>query len=532
MCKFTFTLLECGHRGRDHIDTSSCRYFKESKIHCQDDNPEHRRRSGGVTISKDTIRIPGKCVKCIRVEQEAVARAMEESIRTAEEEARRREERKRAEDKARRKQQREADEERANSIEKKRLTKDRQRYEQNEVEQKKKRDAETRAADKRRHEEAGKTKRDAERKAERDAKLRQEKEDKKLDDARRQRELAEVEEDIRIQDELEKERIRQQKVKRDSERQEAEHQESLRRKKKTADRERAERDEAERRQVVAEERRREEAELERQQKEINEQNEALERAAQEAEEGEEDAEYAKRIARMKADIEAGERELQRKLVQRRLASETEPISPPPTEQTLPVVRPTPSSTKPAVDISEVIGHHGPQEIGHGMLGGRRIPLHESQKRPEPPKTPVSPPVKRGPAPINRLGGTIASSPHDYKIQQPSLVATPGTPTPDWKRSVRQASISRAVPTPEPTGPSSELASKLAKRKAWEASQENEDADNVPVKSEPSWDPTNAPSSSPSTPANPTSSAPQAPAYSTSTSPPPTYPVVPLSLIQR
>ncbi|KAF1930272.1 uncharacterized protein M421DRAFT_418588 [Didymella exigua CBS 183.55] len=515
MCVFTFTYFECGHRGEDHIDTSTCKYFKRTGVHCQDDNPQHRLRPGGTTIEVKKSKEPGNCVKCFRVEQEAIARALDESKKTADEEEKRRQERERAEHEARRKQKRAADEERADNVEKARLAKGRQQFEQNEAEQKRKRDAKIRAAaaEKRRQE-------DADKKAKRDAKQKQEKQDADLAEKRRQQELAEAREQIAREDELEQERKRQEKVKKNAERKEAEHQESLRRLKEDADRKRAEDNKAERRRAAAEERRREESELERRQREINAQNVALEKAAQEAEEGEEDAEHAKRVAQMEADVKAAERELQRKLAQRRVVSETEPTSPTPTEQALPLSRLTSPSTRSSVDYGVVIGHHGPQELGHGMLGGRRIPLHESQKRPEPLKTPISPPIKRGPAAINRLGGTIDSSPYDYKIQQPSLVATPGMPTPDWRKNARPTSASRSIPTPEPTGATFELEARLAKRRAWEAEQEKLEAE----KTEPDWEIVNQPANSSAIPTKPTSPALQAPTMSTS--PPPTYPVVP------
>lgn len=504
MCIFSFAYYECNHRGEDHIDTSSCRYFAKRGVHCQEDNTEHRERPGGVVFSNKKGRIHGKCISCFREEKDRMECAMANSMKTAKEEDDRRrraeEERERAGEEARQERKRK-EQERADEIEKARLAKD----------DEKKRDNEKRAAaaEKRQRELDDKAKRDAERKAE----LKQRKKDAERAEKRRQRELAEAEEDIRRQEDLDN--IEREK--------EAKHRQELRQKHEDANRRRAERDEAER-QEVAEQRKREKAELERRQKDIDDQNQILARETREAKDREDAAERAKRFATMEAS-DAAAKELERKLAPRRIASETKPTPLPPTEQTSPVARPPPPSNKPALDISGVIGHHGSQEIGYGMLGGRRIPLHESQRKPEPPKTPLSPPIKRGPAPINRLSGTIASSPHDYKIQQPSLVTTPGTPTPDWTRNIRKPSVAKPIPAPESRGVDAELAAKLAKQKAWEAEQETLEASKASQeRAEPDWEMVNKPSSNTTTPAHPTPSAPQTPA--TLDSPPPTYPVVP------
>lgn len=514
MCIFSFGFHECGHRGVDHIDTSSCKYFAESEVHCQEDNPRHRNRPGGVVFSNKSATIPGYCVSCFREDKDATERAMADSMRTAKEEDDRRrearkrakEQRERAEEEARRERKRK-EEERADQVEKARLAKGREQYEQNEAERQQKEESQRRvaAAEKRRQRDVEKSKRDAEREME----LKQRKKDAAIAEARRQQERAEAEERIRRQEELDE------AYRREEDRKEAEHQEFLRRMDEAAERARAEKKEAERLKAVEQLRRRE-AELERRQREIDDHNRALTTEAQGARAREEAAKHE--------SDKAAASELERKLASRRVTLETQPTQVPPTEQTSPIAKPPPPSSKPVVDISGVIGRHGSQEIGYGTLGGRRIPLHESQRRPEPPKTPISPPPKRGPAPINRLGGTIASSPHDYMIQQPSLVATPGTPTPDWKMNVRKLSVSKPVPAPESTGPSAELAAKLAKQKAWEAEQEKLEASSSQhPKAESEWELVNKPFSS-STAAGHPPSAPHTPAAPNS--PPPTYPVVP------
>lgn len=158
-----------------------------------------------------------------------------------------------------------------------------------------------------------------------------------------------------------------------------------------------------------------------------------------------------------------------------------------------------------------------------MIGNRRVPIHESQRRPEPSKTHISPPIKRNPLPMNRLSGTIVSSPYDYKIQQPSLVATLGTPGRDWRKSTRKTSVSTPIPAPESTDVDAELKAKLARRKTL-AEPESEEADKAsPEKADSDWEMVNKPSNTTS-PAHTIPSAPQKPAISNS--PPPTYPVVP------
>lgn len=427
--------------------------------------------------------LSGRCISCRREAEDAMQRATTNSIKTAMEEDDRRKqaqkERERAEKEARRERKRK-EEERADEIEKTRLAK-------------------AAAAEKLRQENKDKAKREAKRK--------QQKEDARQAELRRQRELDEAEDEIRRQEDLD-EIAREKRRKREEDRREAEHQEKLRRKRDDANRRQAERDEAER-QEAAEQQRIEQAEFERRQKEIEDQNQVLARAAQEAKDRDGAAE---RLARMEAE-EAAASELDRKLTQRRFASETQATPAPPPEQIRTKAKPASPPTKPTVDIAGVIGNHGSPELGYGMIGGRRIPIHESQRRPEPLKTAAPPPVKRGPTPISRLGGTIASSPHDYKIQQPSLVATPGTPTPDWKKNIRKTSVSTPVPAPESTGVDAELRARLAKQRAWEAEQEKKAASDAHQENdEPDWEVINKPISS-TTPATPIS-------------PPPTYPVVP------
>ncbi|KAJ4360672.1 uncharacterized protein N0V89_001238 [Didymosphaeria variabile] len=217
-------------------------------------------------------------------------------------------------------------------------------------------------------------------------------------------------------------------------------------------------------------------------------------------------------------VEREKEELERKLARERAAEAAETVSPPPTHTTT-------FTSKTAVDYSTLVGHHGHQEIGHGMLGNRRIPLHESQKRAEPTRPPTTPSFKTAPTPMASLARPVQSSPTDYRIPQPSFTATSGTTTPDWKKNIRPRSGSSIIPTAEPSGPTSELESRLAKRREWEAEQEKLEAEKTnQERGEPSLvivDKVRGPATEPS---KPTSLASHTPAISTS--PPPTYPVVP------
>ncbi|KAL1600442.1 hypothetical protein SLS60_006827 [Paraconiothyrium brasiliense] len=217
-------------------------------------------------------------------------------------------------------------------------------------------------------------------------------------------------------------------------------------------------------------------------------------------------------------VEREKEELNRKLAREKATEAAEAASPPPGN-------PTNLMPKTAVDYSTLVGHHGHQEIGHGMLGNRRIPLHESQKRAEPTKPSTTPGFKPAPSPMASLARPVQSSPTDYRIPQPSLTALPGTTTPDWKKNIHPRSGSNIMPAAELSGPTSELELRLAKRRAWEAEQEKIEAEKTnQERSEPGWHTVNKAPNSAAAPSKPTSAAPQTPAISTS--PPPTYPVVP------
>ncbi|KAJ4984989.1 hypothetical protein SVAN01_09511 [Stagonosporopsis vannaccii] len=481
MCIFTYTHLECGHRQRDHIDTSSCEYFEQTGVHCQPDNRQHRERGTKVR----TGRRDGRCTDCLLKAQKKhtqedpeLAAALEESRKTAEWEQKAREAAQKAQE-----QKRKDDQERADRVLMARLEEDRKRLKKEEAERKKRRKAEKlRAEEEKRQQD--------ELQATEDAARRQ----KEADAARRKKERAELQAERERLNKKEHERnlrkLRKEEARlRDQE--EAEHQRKLQAEKDELERKARQLDEEEKAERRQEEQLRSEREaaiereeLARRRKEIADRNEALrkaERAATEAEKHARAAAHTEKLAQQKAGLEAAEREnleLQAKLASRRHLSESH--TPPPQTASLsppPSFTPTPSTPKPVIDYSAIIGHHGTQELGHGMLGNRRIPVHSSQKPVVAAKPPVPLPMKSTPAPVGRLAGTVTSGPNDYMIAQPSIQGKVGE-VPEWKRTLHSRAGSRGVLTPEREEQVgvSELEARLARRRAWEAEQAREEGE--------------------------------------------------------
>ena len=303
--------------------------------------------------------------------------------------------------------------------------------------------------------------------------------------ARRKKEKADLQEKLAKEEEIWQQRKRQEKVKQDAAqqaREEAEHQDELRRIEEEAARKRRQREDEDKTERLREEqakearkavkaanegkRRDEEAELERRckedierqkrveqeererlarrqsddaemdrwRKEQIERSEALKKRVHAREEQQKldgEAECARKIAQENADSEARDREreeLEHKLAQQRAASEARAVSATPTSL-------LPSAPKFPIEYNKMVGNVGAPEIGPYTFGnGRRAPLHESQKIPAQLKSPASPPPSFKPAlaPVARLGGTIYSSPTDWKVQQPNVTSTPSTP--DWKKN--------------------------------------------------------------------------------------------------
>jgi hypothetical protein len=76
MCKYTITILECGHKQNDHVDTYNCPYFERTSVACDRDNPKTKDRCTIKTWDENGI-----CNRCLRENEEAAMRRDEERER-------------------------------------------------------------------------------------------------------------------------------------------------------------------------------------------------------------------------------------------------------------------------------------------------------------------------------------------------------------------------------------------------------------------------------------------------------------------
>jgi hypothetical protein len=154
-----------------------------------------------------------------------------------------------------------------------------------------------------------------------------------------------------------------------------------------------------------------------------------------------------------------------------------PPPPPPAPAQLPSPPATPIRTarpprprpaeKPAapVDFSLPVGQ---QEYGAYTIGGRRAPVHESQKQ-QAAKYLSSPVTPLSPAPVARLGTTIQPG-------SPSPRPTPGAASPvpvgDLRSGLRRTGGPRRSVTSRPNSDDgSELRAQLARRRTWEPKED-------------------------------------------------------------
>ena len=118
---------------------------------------------------------------------------------------------------------------------------------------------------------------------------------------------------------------------------------------------------------------------------------------------------------------------------------------------------------------------GQQAYGHYTIGGRRQPIHESQKQQaakylKSPVTPISP------APVVRLGSTVQpNSPSPRQAQSPGVQVPVG----DLRSSLRRTGGPRqSLPSRTASSEDNELQAHLARRRTWEPKDET--ASNVSV----------------------------------------------------
>lgn len=146
-------------------------------------------------------------------------------------------------------------------------------------------------------------------------------------------------------------------------------------------------------------------------------------------------------------------------------SATKPASPPatPAKTTMPPSPPT--SERKLKEVNYSLPPVGKQDYGRFKMGGRSVPIHESQKLQEPnPEVPIP----NAPSPYGRLGGPIkaADIPSFSHMQGGSV-----QPPTDYKAGLRKFS------NPKPPAPTAldasndELQAKLTKRRQWEADEE-------------------------------------------------------------
>jgi len=155
-----------------------------------------------------------------------------------------------------------------------------------------------------------------------------------------------------------------------------------------------------------------------------------------------------------------------------------PTPPPPPPQKAPVQLPSPPQTpiraapiprtppveKPAAPVDFSAPATGAQDYGHYTIGGRRQPIHESQKQQaakylNSPVTPISP------APIVRLGsGVQPNTPSPRQVHgSPAAV-----PVGDLRSGLRRTGGPRqSLPSRTVSAEENELERHLARRRTWE-----------------------------------------------------------------
>ena len=69
MCRYTITILECGHKQNDHVDTYNCPYFERTSVSCDRENPKTKDRCTIKTWNENGI-----CSRCLRENEEAAMR--------------------------------------------------------------------------------------------------------------------------------------------------------------------------------------------------------------------------------------------------------------------------------------------------------------------------------------------------------------------------------------------------------------------------------------------------------------------------
>ncbi|CAG5186184.1 uncharacterized protein ALTATR162_LOCUS11511 [Alternaria atra] len=440
MCKYTITILECGHKQNDHVDTYNCPYFERTSVACDRDNPKTKDRCTIKTWDENGI-----CNRCLRENEEAAMRRDEERER----EFKRREAAENEE--ALRRGEREL-------IEKNRRIADEKWRAEKEAEE------QTRERSRREHEKkkAAEERRRAEKEAEERARERSRREHEKKMAAEEARTR-----EVERQSKAEYERQLQERLDQDME---IMIQKSL--------------DEAARKK--------------------KEEEEEMQRALRES----------ARLAHMERSyqedpIRSGHRDMGDGVTEhwterttrtttrtvndiptRTAAPPSPPATPPkmsmPPPPPAPAPKPTvtksaprpPPAPKPAPAPKEVnysLPAVGDQKIGRFRLGGRNVPIHESQDIPDTPTTSGIPMSPTSPAPFVRLGGAIAPSDmpivRELKGQVPPVVPA----AMDSRAGLRRTSGPRKVPPPVPQrmGVDPKLEALLAKQRAWEPEDEGE-----------------------------------------------------------
>lgn len=139
--------------------------------------------------------------------------------------------------------------------------------------------------------------------------------------------------------------------------------------------------------------------------------------------------------------------------------------------------PAPPAPKPAQvkEINYSLPAVGDQKIGRFRLGSRAVPIHESQDIPETPATPAKPMTPTTPAPFVRLGGAIPASDVPIVREIKGQVVPMDTAAASTRPAIPIRKISKGPPPPPPAVPGKDpqLEAMLAKRRAWEPEDDDE-----------------------------------------------------------
>jgi hypothetical protein len=114
---------------------------------------------------------------------------------------------------------------------------------------------------------------------------------------------------------------------------------------------------------------------------------------------------------------------------------------------------------------------GAQSYGHFTIGGRRQPIHESQKQ-QAAKYLSSPVTPISPAPVVRLGSGVqpnSPSPRQMPVASPSAV-----PMGDLRSGLRRTGGPRQSMSRTASGEENELERHLARRRTWEPRDDTSD----------------------------------------------------------